>query len=1021
MNRASAWKARLVLAVGAAMVFGSAAAQQSKPNDVLEKEKLSPVGFERLRAGVEFSQGRYTGTMVSTTPPPVIYGTDDRREPYEVSDPIQLQLAQACVLVVSTSELSNNGNGTYTLITDPWVTQGGSNVCATEPYRGQLTAGFCSGFLVGPDIITTAGHCVSTSNIGSVAFIFDFQQQGPGVAPNTTTIPADNVYFGTAVINRVQSGDLDHCVLRVDRPVVGRTPVQIRRSGSVSVNDPLVMVGHPVALPKKVEAGAVVKDANGTVNFFMANTDSYGGNSGSMVANRLTGVVEGILVRGNSDFVTTTGCAASRVCADTGCPTWEEISKATGWQQYVPPLGLVVTPGAGVLSQGIVGGPFTSASVTYTLSNTTNNPLNYSVSVSGSPSGLVSLNGGSGPLAGTLNANSTASVTVALTSLASSLGAGTYVQSVVFADSTNNINTTITHMLEVGQTGFDVTPASGVAISGPTGGPFIGSGTYTISSNRPTPVTVRVAPTNSYVNVNGSNAPQDFTLVGTGDSAIVTVNANAGVLGAMGPGLFSSSVTFTNQNGGLGTTSRAVTAEVGRVVYASSNVPVAIPDNTTVQSTLYIPDSFCIADLDVQLNISHTFIGDLIVELVGPTGTTVRLHNRTGSTADNIVRTYDQGVTNPDGPGVLTDFNNKYPGGTWTLRISDNVSSDTGTLNSWSLRIAPTAGGCAPEATAQAAAVEHTYASVITLAGTPSPESLTYTIATLPTHGTLRDHVNNHTITAAPNALAGREVLYIPDPFYIGPDAFTFTVSNGLTSSPATVSVTVGAPTTVASFPLDTNPGWSVQGQWAFGTPTGGGSGAKDPTSGFTGANVYGYNLAGDYANSLSTTQYLTSTPVSLSGYANASLQFRRKLGIESATYDNANIQMSLDGTNWTTLWTHTGATLNETTWSLQSFMLGASADNAATVRFRWGLGPTDSSVAYFGWNLDDIQVLATSMPTVAPCAADFDVNGFVDFTDFDQFVGAFEGDDAAGDFNNDGFLDFTDFDSFVAAFESGC
>ncbi len=54
-------------------------------------------------------------------------------------------------------------------------------------------------------------------------------------------------------------------------------------------------------------------------------------------------------------------------------------------------------------------------------------------------------------------------------------------------------------------------------------------------------------------------------------------------------------------------------------------------------------------------------------------------------------------------------------------------------------------------------------------------------------------------------------------------------------------------------------------------------------------------------------------------------------------------------------------------------------------------------------------------------CSADFNCDEFVDFTDFDAFVTAFETGGAGGDFNADGFLDFTDFDGFVAAFEQGC
>ncbi|MDX2118513.1 MAG: GC-type dockerin domain-anchored protein [Planctomycetota bacterium] len=56
----------------------------------------------------------------------------------------------------------------------------------------------------------------------------------------------------------------------------------------------------------------------------------------------------------------------------------------------------------------------------------------------------------------------------------------------------------------------------------------------------------------------------------------------------------------------------------------------------------------------------------------------------------------------------------------------------------------------------------------------------------------------------------------------------------------------------------------------------------------------------------------------------------------------------------------------------------------------------------------------------IGSSAADFNADGFLDFTDFDGFVSAFEAGAAGGDFNADGFLDFTDFDAFIAAFEVG-
>ncbi len=67
------------------------------------------------------------------------------------------------------------------------------------------------------------------------------------------------------------------------------------------------------------------------------------------------------------------------------------------------------------------------------------------------------------------------------------------------------------------------------------------------------------------------------------------------------------------------------------------------------------------------------------------------------------------------------------------------------------------------------------------------------------------------------------------------------------------------------------------------------------------------------------------------------------------------------------------------------------------------------------------IDIVATISGFGGACRADFNNDGFLDFTDFDDFIVAFEGGTAAGDFNGDGFLDFTDFDDFVNSFESGC
>ena len=113
----------------------------------------------------------------------------------------------------------------------------------------------------------------------------------------------------------------------------------------------------------------------------------------------------------------------------------------------------------------------------------------------------------------------------------------------------------------------------------------------------------------------------------------------------------------------------------------------AIPDNNPVgiTSVQTVTEAFAVQNVEVQVNITHTFIGDLIVELRHG-AKTVRLHNRTGSSADNIVGTFPTTLA-VDGPGALTDFTGDPANGTWTLFISDNANIDVGTLVQWCLKL----------------------------------------------------------------------------------------------------------------------------------------------------------------------------------------------------------------------------------------------------------------------------------------------------------------------------------------------
>ncbi|MGD9546357.1 MAG: trypsin-like peptidase domain-containing protein [Candidatus Krumholzibacteriia bacterium] len=219
------------------------------------------------------------------------------------------------------------------------------------------------------------------------------------------------------------------------------------------------------------------------------------------------------------------------------------------------------------------------------------------------------------------------------------------------------------------------------------------------------------------------------------------------------------------------------------------------------------------------------------------------------------------------------------------------------------------------------------------------------------------------------------DVFGLPQGTYTGTIAFT-NLTDGLGDTTRDAVLQVGLPELAYSFPLDTDPGWTMEPGWQFGVPQGGGGayGGPDPVSGHTGANVLGFNLAGDYPNNLPLTSLRTGA-IDCSGLDRVTVKFQRWLGVEQPSYDHAYFSVSNDGVNWTTVWQNTGE-VADTEWTPVEYDISAVADGQATVYLAWTMGPTDASWTYCGWNLDDIEIwgLDASPPdlvlTVTPHAA---------------------------------------------------
>lgn len=269
----------------------------------------------------------------------VIYGTDDRQDINDLIDQRLLFDSESVVAVIPNRAISDNGDGTSTI---SGRTHGQiKNLCNSEPFRTQPVIANCTGFLVDPSFLVTAGHCIEESTLKNFKFIFGFEAENNGNI--RTTFDNNDIYEAIRIVGRrLESSGPDWAIVQLDRPVLDRTPLEVRRTGKIPDNQEVHVIGHPSGLPKKVAGNANVRE-NSDSDFFVANLDTYGGNSGSPVFNSNTHIVEGILVRGDTDFILNGSCYVSNTCSDEGC-RGEDCNRISELAHLIPLQGVDCIP-----------------------------------------------------------------------------------------------------------------------------------------------------------------------------------------------------------------------------------------------------------------------------------------------------------------------------------------------------------------------------------------------------------------------------------------------------------------------------------------------------------------------------------------------------------------------------------------------------------------------------------------------------------------------------------------------------
>jgi V8-like Glu-specific endopeptidase len=251
-----------------------------------------------------------------------IFGRDDRNDVIRTS--FKSDLGRPVAVGVLNSLWTDLGNGTSELLAD-YVSD---YMCKDERFNNQPSVSYaCSGFLVGPDLLVTAGHC-STHGVEirnetdkyceAYTWMFDYRADS-----DISKVENKNIYRCKEIIYAVATEDgvnsHDFALIRLDRPVLDREPLKIA-SKELRKNDTVTMMGFPMGLPLKFTNNARVFEPS-VGRSFLTNLDAFSGNSGSPVFNARDEVV-GVLVAGNPGVSTYTDpklrCERFNRCDENG-------------------------------------------------------------------------------------------------------------------------------------------------------------------------------------------------------------------------------------------------------------------------------------------------------------------------------------------------------------------------------------------------------------------------------------------------------------------------------------------------------------------------------------------------------------------------------------------------------------------------------------------------------------------------------------------------------------------------------
>lgn len=274
---------------------------------------------------------------------------------------------------------------------------------------------------------------------------------------------------------------------------------------------------------------------------------------------------------------------------------------------------------------------------------------------------------------------------------------------------------------------------------------------------------------------------------------------------------------------------------------------------------------------------------------------------------------------------------------TFTVTYSDNVAVSVSSLNTGDVRVTGPGGY---NQLAQFVSVNNSTNG--------TPRTATYSVAP-PGGGTwAASHNGSYVVSIEPDQVQDTEGAFVPSGQLGG--------------------FQVGIPVPLYSANMTSNPGWTLGTHWTYGKPNYG----SGPKVGFTGDNVIGHSMSGDYQKGITTATYATTPLITnAAGASSLTLRFQRWLGLRKD--DTASLEVTGDnGATWVTLWS-SSASFTDSGWQLMQYSLPPRQGGYPELLFRWGLrsiSRNGNPPTAIGWHIDDVELLGGGTLDASPPAA---------------------------------------------------